>query len=583
MKILLLASAFNGLTQRVYRELSLEGHLVSVEVVTVPDQITEAVQLFEPDIIICPYLKQRIPDTIWKAHDCLIVHPGIEGDRGPSSLDWAISCSERTWGVTLLEAAEELDAGAIWFSESFALRSASKSSLYRREVTQCAARLIKLAVSRYGDPSFQPRRLDYADPQVTGSWQRSMQQRDRQINWESETCETVVRKINAADGHPGVLDEVLGTPVYLYGARAERQLAGPPGQIIASSNGAICRAAKDGAVWIAQMKRQDDGSRGIKLPAQQVTEMLYGGQGLSTSAIPVKPGAYQDISCSIENEVAYLYFDFYNGAMNASQSRRLKQVLCWLKGQPVKVITLMGGEDFWSNGIHLNCIEAAESPAMESWKNINAIDDLVEEIIRTPNQLTVAALRNNAGAGGAIMALACDQVLVRDGVVLNPHYMNMGLYGSEYWTYLLARRIGEIKAKSITDECMPMIAQEAVSIGFADTLLNEIWRDYHSALSEYCLAFAKDGGLTERLREKQRERDHAERVKPLQAYRQEELSHMRKSFLDPNSEYHRARRNFVYKLAAETPFQVALHRREPEADLSVAGRPANLGLQKKAS
>jgi len=125
MKILLLASAFNGLTQRVYRELSLEGHEVSVEVVTESDQITEAVQLFEPDLIICPYLKQRIPDTVWTERDCLIVHPGIEGDRGPSSLDWAIFCDEQTWGVTLLEAAEELDAGAIWLSESFSLRSAS--------------------------------------------------------------------------------------------------------------------------------------------------------------------------------------------------------------------------------------------------------------------------------------------------------------------------------------------------------------------------------------------------------------------------------------------------------------------------
>jgi putative two-component system hydrogenase maturation factor HypX/HoxX len=33
---------------------------------------------------------------------------------------------------------------------------------------------------------------------------------------------------------------------------------------------------------------------------------------------------------------------------------------------------------------------------------------------------------------------------VRDGVMLNPHYKNMGnLYGSEYWTYLLPRRVGD--------------------------------------------------------------------------------------------------------------------------------------------
>jgi hypothetical protein len=34
------------------------------------------------------------------------------------------------------------------------------------------------------------------------------------------------------------------------------------------------------------------------------------------------------------------------------------------------------------------------------------------------------------------------------GVMLNPHYKNMGnLYGSEYWTYLLPRRVGEEGAR----------------------------------------------------------------------------------------------------------------------------------------
>ena len=44
-------------------------------------------------------------------------------------------------------------------------------------------------------------------------------------------------------------------------------------------------------------------------------------------------------------------------------------------------IVLMGGPDFWSNGIHLNLIEASAHPAEESWRNINAMDDLVREII----------------------------------------------------------------------------------------------------------------------------------------------------------------------------------------------------------
>ena len=69
----------------------------------------------------------------------------------------------------------------------------------------------------------------------------------------------------------------------------------------------------------------------------------------------------------------------------------------------MRVLVLAGGEDFWSNGIHLNVIEAASlgdgSAADESWNNINAMNDVCLAILQTTDRLTVAALRGNAGAG----------------------------------------------------------------------------------------------------------------------------------------------------------------------------------------
>lgn len=76
----------------------------------------------------------------------------------------------------------------------------------------------------------------------------------------------------------------------------------------------------------------------------------------------------------------------------------------------------------FANGIRLHVIEAASSPEAESLDDITAIDDLVEAILRTTNQLTVAAICGNAAAGGLMMALAADEVWVRAGAVLNPHY-----------------------------------------------------------------------------------------------------------------------------------------------------------------
>ena len=129
--------------------------------------------------------------------------------------------------------------------------------------------------------------------------------------------------------------------------------------------------------------------------------------------------------------------------MSVEQCRRLLDAFRHAAAGSAKVIVLAGGREFWSNGMHLGVIEAAASPADESWANINAIDDIARAVLLTTDKFVIAALEGNAGAGGVFLALAADQVLMRDGIVLNPHYKNMGnLYGSEYWTYVLPRRVG---------------------------------------------------------------------------------------------------------------------------------------------
>ena len=90
MRILFLTHAFNSLTQRLHAELSALGHEISIEFDIADAVAEEAVALFRPELIVAPYLRRAIPEAIWRTHTCLVVHPGIVGDRGPSALDWAI-------------------------------------------------------------------------------------------------------------------------------------------------------------------------------------------------------------------------------------------------------------------------------------------------------------------------------------------------------------------------------------------------------------------------------------------------------------------------------------------------------------
>ena len=87
----------------------------------------------------------------------------------------------------------------------------------------------------------------------------------------------------------------------------------------------------------------------------------------------------------------------------------------------VRVVVLMGGDSFFSNGIHLNTIEAAADPAKESWENINAINDVVKAVISIKDKVTVSAMRGNAGAGGVMVrtsSCTCTTTQCRVSVVM---------------------------------------------------------------------------------------------------------------------------------------------------------------------
>ncbi|BAV33816.1 hydrogenase maturation protein [Sulfuricaulis limicola] len=560
MRILFLTHSFNSLTQRLYVELTGRGHEISIEF-DINDAVTiEAVRLFQPDLILAPYLRRAIPEQIWRHHLCLVVHPGIVGDRGPSALDWAILNGETEWGVTVLQANGAMDAGPVWATAGFRMRAARKSSLYRSEVTEAAVTAVLQALDRFESGGFTPS-LPAAG--TRGQWRPLMGQSDRQIDWLADDTRTILQKINSGDGAPGVADGFGGELYHLYDACEEDGLRGKPGDIIARRYGAICRATRDGAVWIGHLKKIIPGEKTFKLPAADVL-------GAALSAVPEAPLTLEvspdrktckEIWYEEKSGVGYLYFDFYNGAMGTEQCQRLLEAYQQVRQRPTRVIVLMGGRDFWSNGIHLNRIEAADSPADESWRNINAMDDLVQAIITTDSQLTVAALRGNAGAGGAFLALAADRIYARAGVVLNPHYKNMGnLYGSEYWTYLLPRRV-DTGGRAIMENRLPLGAAEAKRLGLIDDCFGANVDEFSARIEALAQALATDPAYESYLMEKRQRRARDEAARPLAQYRTEELERMKLNFYGFDPSYHVARYNFVFRVPNSwTPLHLARHR-----------------------
>ena len=173
----------------------------------------------DPQLIVCPFLKQMIPESIWSAAplpDCpsrttrrpWTVFAGL-GDRA----------GERDWGVTVLEANGELDAGACVGDTR--LRDAARRGRPAFTGTRSgtprskdSSKPLRRIIEDDDQPPEEQRSLEQG---VSGRARPLMSQSVRAIDWDVDRTETVIRKIRAAEGHPGVLDDIEGTRFHLFG------------------------------------------------------------------------------------------------------------------------------------------------------------------------------------------------------------------------------------------------------------------------------------------------------------------------------------------------------------------------------
>ena len=290
LRILFLVSAHNGLSQRAWVMLTELGHEVTVAVVDSPAAMESAVARARTRVDRVPVSEDDDSRAIWAKHRCLVVHPGPQGDRGPSSLDWAVALRMRDWGVTVLEANEERDAGGVWATRSFRMRElVGKSSLYRHEVRRAAMEALGESIAKILDGGIEPQAPEPDRAPVPGRLRPLMTQDVRAIDWSSDCTDNVLRKLRAGEGHPGVLDSIHGREFHLFGAHRERVFRGNPGELIAQRDGAICRATIDGAVWITHLKRRD--TRRSAISSCRLRARLRSPASTSTCRIGRRAGA----------------------------------------------------------------------------------------------------------------------------------------------------------------------------------------------------------------------------------------------------------------------------------------------------
>ena len=528
-KITLLITSFNSLSQIVYVWLKESGFLVDVVFATSIARDKE-IESFRPDLILCPFLKHYIPKNIWQKYPTFVFHPGIIGDRGAYSIENLILDEKKEWGGVWLRADDEFDSGDIYASDTFSVTRAKKSYIYRVDEFNLAVKLLPTLLSNIEN--------DLKIPQIKNGLNTKP---DLHIDWQKDTTDEIIKKIDTLDSFPGIADEILGIEVELFGVFKEDKLrCNTPKKILAKRDGAICLSTTDGAIWITHLKERGK----FKLPSTYVLKDRL--KGVQESRLPLifdkSYNTFFEISCSIDGEIGYLSFNFHNGAFRAEQCMRLKYAIEYLR-ENLKVIVLMGGDEFFSNGINLNILQDSKKSGEDGWSNINAINDLIKSIIFADDVITVASLQRNAGAGGVFLATACDYVVMDKNVVLNPHYKTIGLSGSEYHTFSLPKRVGEDEANKLLHKCLPIGAKYAKKIGLADEVFED---DYEKRLKEFCTSLVDDDFFDEYIWQKQDFLE--ENIDLIESCREKEIEIMHPEFWEDESEFHLLRYQFVYKV-----------------------------------
>jgi enoyl-CoA hydratase/carnithine racemase/methionyl-tRNA formyltransferase len=635
MKILFLCTAHNSLSQRLYLALAT-SHDVTIEYALSDALMITAAQLAKPDLIICPFLTARVPKEIYNNYLTLIIHPGPPGDAGPSALDWLLMGDDGSiedpkkllesldqdckpgrshWGITILQAIEQFDAGPVWAFEQFSIDidqpGLTKSELYRGPVSRVAISACIAAIKRIheaagggpivpslkANPDFKRLSVLAQVPFRGGKTCEKplLKAAQRDFIISKHNAKQISRRIRCGDSQPGSLSKIFGQNLYLYCGIIDECPNGPnpgafpaavPGTIVAVRKEAICILTCDGrGIWITHIrrpKRAQDSALWPKVPA--VTGLLELGilqhdqlrrlewelpNDWSKSSFPTFQEIWIDyVSYGPESkQAAFLYFDFYNGAMSTDQCSHLIEALeyiltCHKSSSAISALVLMGGT-YFSNGIALNVIEASSDPAQESWLNINRINDVVFHLLhsfRSASITTIAALRGNAAAGGVAFAAACDIVIAGTDVVLNPAYRSIGLYGSEYHTISYFGRCGETNAQKILRSMTPLSPLDARTIGLVDHILPGNGAVLDKRISNHVAVIVRSGNLG---RVKCWKSSVNLDLSSLARARALELGEMSRDFWSARAtRYHTRRFAFIRKVkATHTPLRFARHSR----------------------
>ncbi|ODN74995.1 hypothetical protein L198_08181 [Cryptococcus wingfieldii CBS 7118] len=250
-KIPLLVTSVDSFTQRVLSYLQILGfEHVSVRLAISNEAMLESAESWQPDIVLCPFLTNKVSPSIYNTWITLVVHPGLPGNAGSSSLDWDLlgdngavpfstdllpallstlpsPVAQRPhWGTICFQATEDLDDGVNLHSP--AVMTAVITALirvYGKTAGMDKAEGMNVAPEK----GWQELSVSLGERFLGGKTHERplLQFAKRKPDWEKHTAEDVLRILNASDSQPSAMLHPLTSAskasLFAYGAHLHKK------------------------------------------------------------------------------------------------------------------------------------------------------------------------------------------------------------------------------------------------------------------------------------------------------------------------------------------------------------------------
>ncbi|CAN5252651.1 1,4-dihydroxy-2-naphthoyl-CoA synthase [soil metagenome] len=210
---------------------------------------------------------------------------------------------------------------------------------------------------------------------------------------------------------------------------------------------------------------------------------------------------FTDVIYKVEDGLAWITINRPE-RYNSFRARTVDELVLAFKtawaSDEVGVIALTGAGDkaFCTGGDQKQRMETGDYGPSES--GLFEVDSLHRVIRDTPKPV-IAAVNGFAIGGGHVLHLLCDLTIAAEGARFGQNGPRVGSFDAGFGTGLLARAIGEKRAREIWFLCRQYSAEQAVEWGLAnkvvpaDQLLQEVrdWADEILRLSPTSLKVLK--------------------------------------------------------------------------------------------